>query len=241
MSSFTMKSYSSETTAQDIINILQSAISSRGCASLAIPGGGTPLPILQDIAQLLSNETKEKVRLLWVDERAVPEGNQDRNDKATLAAWEQGGSRPGAVYPMLTGYTGDNPDEELKKECQRYKEIVEKQETECGGGIDVCLIGIGPDGHIASLFPNHELLDDNSAPVLSISDSPKPPPRRVTLSLDVVRRAHHRVVVIKGEQKGQIWKQVQQGTSGKQLPISLLPKENTVWYIDSDAEKAASS
>ena len=66
---------------------------------------------------------------------------------------------------------------------------------------DVLLLGVGPDGHICSLFPGHPALDVVDRPTAAVEDSPKPPPQRVTLTFPALARARHTWFVVSGEDK----------------------------------------
>jgi len=91
---------------------------------------------------------------------------------------------------------------------------------------------------LASLFPNHSGLQE-LAEVFVITDSPKPPSKRLSFSLPVLYRARHHVVLALGAAKGVVAKKARLGPD-KSLPISLLPASKTVWYLDDAAVTAAS-
>lgn len=93
---------------------------------------------------------------------------------------------------------------------------------------------MGPDGHTASLFPNHSVLNVNKGLVTFVKDSPKPPPERVTLTLNAINQAKHKIVVATGESKSTIVKEVI-NDKNTNYPIGKI--ENLVWYLD----KAAAS
>ena len=93
---------------------------------------------------------------------------------------------------------------------------------------------MGPDGHTASLFPNHSVLNDNQGLVTFVKDSPKPPPERVTLTLNTINQSKYKFVVITGESKSAIVKQVIQDKNTN-YPNGKV--ENLIWYLD----KAATS
>ncbi len=193
--------------------------------SLAIPGGRSPGPILTELSKQMTDDDKKRLTLLWVDERLVPLDSPDRNDLATLSAWKQGGSLPKRVLTM------PGPEGDLKKACDEYEK---KLLSACPNGkIDVCLLGIGEDGHFASLFPNHSVLD-NKEHVTIVNDSPKAPPLRMTLSLPLIKASALNIVLCFGSEKGEVFKQVKIGST-KQYPISLLNSNNTFWFLDEAA------
>lgn len=221
-----MLPYQPSTVAEALYSFLDHAAATRGRATLAIPGGRSPGPVLTALAGLCSDFVRERLHLLWLDERAVPLGHADRNDAPTLAAWSAGGALPAFVYPL----PAERAD--LEAAASDYAGQL-KAATGGSGVIDVCLIGIGEDGHLASLFPDHAGLKE-LADVFAIYDSPKPPPKRLTLSLPVLHRAGQHVVIALGAAKGEIAKRARRGPDPA-IPVSLLPRDRTVWYLDDAA------
>ncbi|MBA3938506.1 MAG: 6-phosphogluconolactonase, partial [Planctomycetes bacterium] len=175
-----MLPYSPDTVAEALHALLDQAAAARGRAPLAIPRGRSPGPVLTALAGLCEPFLRARLHLLWLDERAVPLGHPDRNDAPTLAAWQLGGPLPAHVHPM-PAELGD-----LGGAAITYAQTLHT--VTAGRGLDACLVGIGEDGHLASLFPNHAGLSE-LAEVFAIYDSPKPPLRRLTMSLPVLHRA----------------------------------------------------
>jgi 6-phosphogluconolactonase len=100
---------------------------------------------------------------------------------------------------------------------------------------DLILLGMGPDGHTASLFPDHALLSENKRWSAPVTDSPKPPPSRITLTLPVLNSARTVVFVVTGAGKAEILPQVLQPESG--YPAGMVdPKEGRAyWFLDQSA------
>ncbi len=215
--------------AENILLVLDAAVAARGRATLAIPGGRSPGPILTALAGMMTDFVRERLHLLWLDERAVPPGHGDRNDDAMLAAWSAGGALPAFVHRMPA------EDDDLQGAAEAYAATI--AEITDGDAIDLCLIGIGEDGHFASLFPNHPLLKDLDQ-VCAIEDSPKPPLRRLTMSLPLVSRCQHCHILVLGESKGLVFKAIRDRGQTADYPISLLPAGHCVWYLDPPAGEA---
>ena len=212
--------------AESIYEVLDQAVVDRGFATLAIPGGRSPGAVLEALAQLCEERVRAALHLFWVDERAVAVGHADRNDAATLAAWERGGALPAHVHAMPA------EQDDLENAAQSYAALLQEV---CGDvAIDVCLLGIGEDGHFASLFPNHAGLTDLS-PVFAIHDSPKPPAQRLSLSLGLISKCKQCHILALGDQKGAVFKAVRDGGQQQGYPISLLPAEHCAWYLDEAA------
>lgn len=225
-----MLPYTPIAVAEAIAERLEAAAIERGRCSLAIPGGRSPGPVLTALAGIASPFLREHLHLLWVDERAVPVGHEDRNDQATLAAWEAGGLLPAHVHPMPA------EDADLGAAAARYAETLRAATGD--GALDVAFLGIGEDGHIASLFPDHPGLDELD-PVFAVTDSPKPPPRRLSLSLAVLRGAGFKLALALGEAKGRVMAAAA-GGEDRMLPVSLLGPD-LLWYADDAACDAARS
>jgi len=106
---------------------------------------------------------------------------------------------------------------------------------------DLLLLGCGPDGHTCSLFPGHELLRETAAWVAPIEDSPKPPPKRITLTLPVVTHGVKIAFVATGAGKKEIMKQIFEGGNG--LPCSLVNEggsDRVSWFTDTAAVEGVS-
>ena len=224
-----MLPYSAEGLAQTIATALDEAAALRGRATLAIPGGRSPGAVLERVAALISPFVRERLHLLWVDERAVAVGHADRNDLATLAAWERGGPLPAHVHAMPA------EAEDLEAAAQQYAATL--AEATGGDALDVALLGIGEDGHIASLFPEHPGLKELD-PVFAIYDSPKPPSQRLSMSLGVISQARACLVLSLGAAKGEVFKAIREQGAQPLYPVSLLPEAQVAWYLD-DAATAA--
>jgi len=220
-----MLPYSPSAVAEALSVVLDRAAMTRGRATLAIPGGRSPGPVLSELSKHLDGYVRERLHLLWLDERAVPLGHPDRNDAPTLAAWRAGGADPAHVHPM----PADWPD--LNQAAAAYAAIL--ADATGGNGIDACLIGIGEDGHLASLFPNHPGLKE-LAEVFPVFDSPKPPLKRLTLSLPVLHHASCLVILALGAQKGDVARRAEAGPDPA-LPVSLLPRDRCMWFLDDAA------
>lgn len=220
-----MLPYSPAIVAEALASILDAAAAARGRATLAIPGGRSPGPVLTALAGLVDGFLRPRLHLLWLDERAVPVGHPDRNDLPTLEAWRAGGGLPAHVHPM----PAEQPD--LAAAAAAYARTL--AEATAGAGLDACLVGIGEDGHLASLFPRHPGLRELSD-VFAVVDSPKPPPRRLTVSLPVLHRAGALAVLALGAAKGAVAKRARTGPD-PDLPVSLLPAARCVWYLDDAA------
>ncbi|HAT11793.1 MAG TPA: 6-phosphogluconolactonase [Planctomycetes bacterium] len=223
-----MQPYTPAIVAEAILAHLDAAAVARGRATLAIPGGRSPGPVLAALARICTPFVRERLHLLWLDERAVAPGHAERNDAATLAAWDAGGPRPAAVHPM--------PAEAADLEAAAEHYAATLDQATAGGPLDACLIGQGEDGHLASLFPSHPGLEELSS-CFVVRDSPKPPAVRLTLSLPVIVQARVRLVLCLGAGKAWTHQTWRRGPE-RSCPVSLLPRQGTEWFLD-DAAIAA--
>ncbi|CAF1126203.1 unnamed protein product [Adineta steineri] len=168
-----------------------------------------------------------RLRFFFVDERFVP----FTSDESTYGAYQ---TKLFRKLP-LTEKNIIKIDPELKsvEECAKdYQHKLEETFTDDDKSFDIILLGMGPDGHTASLFPNHSVLNENKGLVTYVKDSPKPPPERVTLTLNTINQAKYKIAVVTGESKSTIVKEVIQEKNTK-YPIGQV--KDLIWYLDKSA------
>jgi len=135
--------------------------------------------------------------------------------------------------------TASNVEECARDYNQKLTDLL--QENGNDGTFDILLLGMGPDGHTASLFPGHQALTavhDVNLLVTHVRDSPKPPPERVTLTMPTINRAKHVFIVAMGEAKATIVEDVlerDQCGGDKKYPIGQVKPKHLHWYLDNKA------
>jgi len=123
----------------------------------------------------------------------------------------------------------------LEESCSNYEKKLRSVFTNCEfPAFDLIILGMGPDGHICSLFPNHQLLNESVKWIASLSDSPKPPPERITFTLSVVNAAKQVVFITTGEGKALKVKEAIELEPSKLVPASLVNVKNGElhWFLD---------
>lgn len=200
--------------------------------ALLPPGNGTP----DDTAQFSSWE------IFFADERAVPLDHEDSNyrllkdELLNKIPQELGTPR---VHTIDPAHVNDEDPQELADLYQEeLMRVFASKDSVKLPVFDLILLGCGPDGHTCSLFPGHELLREKDSWVAAISDSPKPPPKRITLTLPVVTHAVNIAFVATGGGKKEILKQIFDAEEGRSLPSALVNQgagEKVSWFTDHPA------
>jgi len=188
------------------------AIAARGSFSMAIPGGSAAELLLP--ALIAASIDWSKVAVFWVDERMVPPGDADSNYRIARTGWlDAVPILPESIHRMR----GEDPvpDEAAAAYARTLHEHLGEPPR-----IDFVLLGMGPDGHVASLFPGHRLLRAWDRDVAAVDDAPKPPARRMTLTLRALTAARQVMVFAAGAAKaGAIAETL--GDPESELPVAL--------------------
>jgi 6-phosphogluconolactonase len=167
-----------------------------------------------------------RVELWWGDERFVPADDADRNAKQALDLL----SEPLRLNPERTHVMpASDGGLELDQAAEAYAK-------ELGSTVfDVCLLGMGPDGHVASIFPEHPS-SYATGDVIAVRASPKPPPERISLTLPVINRSREVWFIVSGADKAAAAKMALLGAGPVQVPAGgVAAGERTLWLMDRDA------
>lgn len=177
---------------------------------IALAGGTTPRRAYELLAGI---EGSWKHVHLWLgDERCVPDGHPDSNAQMVRESlYANARAEPPQLHVLASPLV---PEDAAWLYGQAIVERVP------GGVFDVVLLGMGPDGHTASLFPGHPALACVAAPCVAVRDAPKPPPQRVTLTLPVLRAARHTLLLVTGASKREMLARVRGGDVT--LPAALV-------------------
>ena len=216
---------------------------------IAVSGGSLPKTLAQALLATASSENDtvdfSRWEIFFADERAVPLDHSDSNYKILkdelLDRIPQSMGKP-IVHPIDVKYLDD-----LQELADQYQEVLmhsfAAKDSIKIPIFDLILLGMGPDGHTCSLFPNHELLRETDAWVGAVEDSPKPPPRRITLTLPVVTHAIRIAFVLSGASKKETMKKIFDTEEGRSLPCGLINEvgaDRVVWLADTKAVEGVS-
>jgi 6-phosphogluconolactonase len=184
------------------VNLAAQAARDRGAFYVALAGGRTPLACYRLLsAPLISSRVDwEKTHVFFGDERCVPAGHPDRNDEAAAATLLRHVPIPMKnVHPVPV--TERDSAERYESEVRGAFSLFSPSSSKGIPRFDLVFLGMGPDGHTASLFPGRPAVDETQRLVLRIDDSPKPPPSRVTFTFPLLNAARHLALLVTGKDK----------------------------------------
>ncbi|RXW19418.1 hypothetical protein EST38_g6446 [Candolleomyces aberdarensis] len=204
--SFTNTDALVESLAAFVAKAQRESIDKKGKFTVALSGGSLPklLRGLIDDPSIKWN----KWHVYYVDERVVPLDHADSNHRACVEILFSKVPIPQEqIHPIDTTLLDDLEELSDSYEKELIKEFAQKDSARFPI-FDLILLGMGPDGHTASLFPGHDLLSEEDRWVAYLEDSPKPPPKRITLTFPVINHASRIVFVAAGGEKADTLKAV---------------------------------
>lgn len=197
-----------------ILQAIDETLQSRDVCHLMLAGGGTPLPIYRALAK--ESLPWDSLILYFGDERCVPPDHVDSNYRAIMQALFPQGQPPGVRVHRLRG-------EAVPAEAAReYTALLPQR-------IDVLLLGMGGDGHTASLFPGSPALSEKERLVMPVIGS-KPPPQRLTITPPVIQSARRLLVTVEGAGKAEA---VRHALEVGDVPVALAREGD--WLMDQAA------
>jgi 6-phosphogluconolactonase len=229
-----------QNTAARLVANLVTALSARPVAHLALTGGGILEKSMQALRDLPARESVdwERVHIWWADERFVPADSDERNDKAARAALLDVLDLDLAkVHPMPPAEAGyPDVDSAAAAYADELAAAVAPEHSAAGEDVphfDAILLGVGPDGHCASLFPEHPAVYEDAASVVGVHNSPKPPPLRTSFTFRTLDSAAEVWFIASGTEKAKAVAMAHSGAGRVQVP-SAGPRgrHRTLWLID---------
>jgi len=196
--------------------------------TVALPGGSVATNCFPKLAGL--RIAWDRCEFFWVDERAVPADDPESNYGAARSRWFEPAGVPASRIHRMPADA-----ENLDDAAARYSDVLSRS----GGSppvLNYVILGVGPDGHVASLFPGHALLREARRSVGAVLDSPKSPPRRMTLTLPVLTAARRLVVAAFGKAKAEVMRDALENADSA-LPVALVLQRATrpLILLDKDA------
>jgi 6-phosphogluconolactonase len=222
-----------------LVTRLVDAQAARGWSSAVLTGGGMGSAVLAALADSPARDAVDwqRVDLWWGDERYLPSGDPERNEtQARDALLDAVPLDPSRVHPMPASDGPDGPD--VDAAVARYAdELARAAERDGVGGplpvLDVLLPGVGPDAHVASLFPDMAGVHEQDRTVIAVHGAPKPPPTRISLTLPAITSAEDVWLLVAGPGKASAVGLALSGAGPVQAPAgAAVGRRATVWLLD---------
>lgn len=206
----------------------------------AVSAGRTPTVVLTGgtiagkiYGELAHDADWRAAEYWWGDERFVPEGHEDRNDRQAREGFLDRFEVPAEHVHAMPAH---GCDRSMAEAADAYAETLPDDP------FDVVLLGVGPDAHIASLFPGHPQVTETERRAVEVFDSPKPPPQRISLTYPALNHTRATWFVVSGEDKAEAVAKAIGGAPVEQAPAAgARGLEETVWFLDRGAASRLNS
>jgi 6-phosphogluconolactonase len=221
--------------AGELLGRLADAQAGGGVPQIALTGGTIAEAVHREVARLspASEVDWSRVVVWWGDERFVAPDDAERNAGQARAAFLDGiGVDPANVHEMPSTDDAAN----VAEGAAAYSSEMHEHGS---GEFEIVMLGIGPDGHVASLFPGHASLDVDDRIAVGVTDSPKPPPERISLTFGALNRARSVWFLASGEGKAPAVARALGGADLHEIPAAAVAgHDETIWFLDRDSSSA---
>jgi 6-phosphogluconolactonase len=206
-------------------------------AHVVLSGGSVNTDVMSAIrnSPAQSNVDWQRIHFWWGDERFVAKNSADRNElQARDALLDHIPVDEAKIHPMASTDDFDDLDEAAADYARELADAA--PDAAQYPRFDILFLGVGPDGHIASLFPGMEGITERSAIVIPVRNSPKPPPLRISLTLPVIQSADRIWLVLAGADKASALGLALAGASVDEVPVAGAEgRKRTVFFVDKEA------
>ena len=220
------------------VTAMADAIGGAGHGHLVLTGGGIGTKVMAAIAAAPARDAVDwrRVDFWWGDERFAATGDPERNETGARAALLDHLGLDEARVHTIWGPDGPDGDDPAAAAARYAAELAA---AAVGGALvpafDVLMLGIGPEGHVASIFPESPAARAGGS-VVAVRDSPKPPPTRISLTFGAIRAAREVWILASGEEKAEAVAEAVSGVSQDKLPAAgARGTERTLFLLDEAA------
>jgi 6-phosphogluconolactonase len=224
--------------AEALVARLAAAQAVHGTAAVVLTGGGIGTAVLEQVADLAAEPVRETVDwtavdVWWGDERFVPADDDERNEKGARRALLDVVGVPAERVHAMPASDGEFSEPEDAAAWYAAELAAAAPEGRAVPRFDVLLLGMGPEGHVASLFPETPAVRDQR-PVVPVRNCPKPPPTRVSLGFSAINAAEEVWLLVSGGAKAPaVAAALAEGTTAEQLPAAgVRGLRATRWLLD---------
>jgi len=224
--------------ASRLVTTLVDAQAARGSASVALTGGGTGTAMLEQLRTSAACMAIDWSRLdiFWGDERFLPTGHPERNEtQARAALLDHVGIDPERVFAIAAsdGPLGDDPAAAAGAYAQTLAARSRPDDHGAVPRFDVLMLGMGAEGHVASVFPDSPAVYEQERTVVAVRNCPKPPPTRISLTLPAIRQATQVWLCVSGDAKAAAVQLALGGAGEVSVPAAgALGQRRTLWLLD---------
>jgi 6-phosphogluconolactonase len=221
-----------------LVTRLVDACAAADSASLVLTGGGIGTRVLSELAAAPARDAIDwrRVDIWWGDERFLPAGDPERNETAARAALlDHIDTSPDRIHPMppSDGPDGDNPEAAAERYAGWLRAAARPEDHGDVPSFDVLMLGIGPDAHVASMFPGQPALYEEKRTVVAVHGAPKPPPTRLTLTRPAINAARDAWIIASGSDKAAAVRLALSEAGPIQVPAaSVRGRQQTLFLLD---------
>ncbi|MQL72921.1 hypothetical protein Taro_005273 [Colocasia esculenta] len=228
-----------------VAQLSEQTVKERGVFAVAFSGGSL-ISVMGRLCEAPYNQTVDwtKWHILWADERVVGKNHVDSNYKLAknglLSKVPVLSSHVHSINDNLTAEEAAAEYEFVLRQLVKTRTVDVCESSDCPK-FDLILLGMGPDGHVASLFPGHPALEQREDWVTYLTDSPEPPPERITFTLPVINSASNVAIVVTGEAKSMAVHRaiddVAEESDAVTFPARMVQPTDgqLVWFLDRSA------
>jgi 6-phosphogluconolactonase len=204
--------------------------------NIVLTGGSVGIAVLAAINASPARDSVDwaRVVLWWGDERWLPDGDEERNEvQARAALIDDVGVVDANVHPFPSSDALDSLDDAAALYADELESAVDGAAFP---RFDITFLGVGPDGHIASLFPDYPGIQATEGSVVAVRNSPKPPPERLSLTLPAINSSDRIWLVLAGADKASALGLALAGASPYEVPVAGVEgRLRTVFFVDQAA------